>query len=185
MSKPNTTAADKAAAAAPAASAQSQKPAGPLPGQFVAPPAAAERFIPASESRFMTSAEYKAPIVWYCPEAGTPYEHLLRPEYWASIKGLRANAHIYVDAEDGTYWAELKVIKVGQGFAKVVEFRHIELAAASADPSVPDGYEIQFRGPLVKNRIVRLKDGHVLKQGLDSEEEARLWLRDHKKMLAA
>lgn len=144
-----------------------------------------ERFIAASESRFMTSAEYKAPIVWYCPEADTPFEHLLRPEYWASIKQLRTNAHIYVDAEDGSYWAELKVLKTGQGYAKVMVFRHVALNAATADPVLPDGYEIQFRGPIVKHRIVRLKDGHVLRQGLDTEEEARTWLRDHKRMLAA
>lgn len=144
-----------------------------------------ERFIPAAESRFMTSVEYKAPLVWYCPEAGTPLEHLLRPEYWASIKQLRTNAHIYVDAEDGSYWAELKVLKVGQGFAKVMVLRHVDLADAGADPSIADGYDIQFRGPIVKHRVVRLKDNHVLKQGLDTEEDARAWLRDHKKMLAA
>lgn len=154
---------------------------GPKPGQFVQE--AKENFTPASESRFMTSAEYKAPIVWYCPEAGTPFEHLLRPEYWASIKKLQTNAHIYVDAEDGSYWAELKVLKVGQGYAKVMALRHVELSAAGADPTVPDGYEIQFRGPIVKHRVIRLKDGHVLKQGLDTEDEARAWLRDHKRLL--
>lgn len=149
-----------------------------------APEKALERFVPASESRFMTSVEYKSPLVWYCPEIDTPLEHLLRPEYWANIKQLRTNAHIYVDAEDGSWWAELKVIKVAQGYAKVHLLRHIELAAASADPSVPDGYEIQFRGQIVKHRVVRLKDGHVLKQGLDSEDDARQWLRDYKRMLA-
>ena len=60
MSKPNTTPAAAGAAKAAAASSAAQPPAGPLPGQFVAPDAP-ERFIPASESRFMTSAEYKAP----------------------------------------------------------------------------------------------------------------------------
>jgi hypothetical protein len=148
------------------------------------PPEKPERFIPASESRFMTSAEYKAPIVYYQPESDTPFEHLLRPEYWANIKRLHTNVHIYVDAEDGSYWAELKVLKVGQGYAQVMVFRHVVLAAPGPDPMTPDGYEIQFRGPIVKHRVLRLKDGHVLKQALDSEEDARDWLRDYKKMLA-
>lgn len=155
------------------------------PADAPAPAEKPERFVPASESRFMTSVEYKAPLVWYCPEAGTPFEHLLRPEYWASIKLLRTNAHVYVDAEDGSYFAELKVLKVGQGYAKVHVLRHEELAVATADPSIPDGYEIQFRGPIVKHRVVRLKDSHVLKQGLDTEDDARDWLRQHKRMLAA
>lgn len=168
--------------AEPAKKIEETKPDGPKPGQFVQEEK--ERFVPAAESRFMTSAEYKAPIVWYCPEAGTPFEHLLRPEYWASIKQLRTNAHIYVDAEDGSYWAELKVLKIGQGYAKVMKLRHVELTAAGPDPTVPDGYEIQFRGPITKHRVIRLKDGHVLKQGLDTEDDARMWLRDHKKLLA-
>ena len=157
----------------------------PAAAAVAAKPDAPERFIPASESRFMTSVEYKSPLVWYCPEAGTPFEHLLRPEYWASIKKMPVNAHVYVDAEDASYWAELKVLKTGQGFAKVMVLRHIALADAGADPAIADGYEIQFRGPILQHRVVRLKDGQVVKQGLTTHDDAVAWLRDHKRMLAA
>lgn len=160
-----------------------EKP-GPLPGQFVQE--AAERFIPASESRFMASSEYGSPQTSYVPESGTPPEHLLRPEYWASIKSLKPRVRIWVEAEDGSYVGELYVLKAGQGYAKVCWMPGFPftLPGVSADPVAPDGYEIQWRGHVVKNRIVRLKDGHVLKQGLDTEDEARAWLRDHKKLLA-
>lgn len=163
-------------------------PATVKPGVVAAALAAAKpaNWTPSSEARFMTSVEFKAPQVWYCPEAGTPFEHLLIPDYWANLsKRLVHNAHIHVDAEDGSYYAELKVLKVGQGFAKVFVLRHVALADAGADPTVTEGYEIQFRGPIMKHRVVRLKDNVVLKSGLDSWDDAAAWLRDHKKMLAA
>lgn len=166
----------------PAAAAKAET--APLPGQFVK-----EKDGPGSpalaEARFMTSNEYKAPHCWACPAAGTPYSELLKPEYWANIKKLPVNAHIHVDAEDGSYYAELKVLKVGQGYAIVMPLRHVELAQAGAGPAVPDGFEVQFLGPIKQHRVVRLKDGHVLKDGLPTEDAARDWLRDHKRMLAA
>jgi hypothetical protein len=151
-------------------------------------PAAAEskpeRFVPASESRFDTSVEFRFPHASYVPEAGTPLEHVLRPEYWANIKKLHAGCRVFVYAEDEAWCAELIVRKVGQGYAKVQVLHKHVLEQPTADPKLLDGYDIQYRGPIVKHRIVRLKDGNVLKQSLDSFEEAQAWLRDYKRMLA-
>lgn len=157
--------------------------AGPKPGQFVQE--STERFVPASESRFMASSEYGSPETSYIPESGTPAEHLLRPEYWASIKALRTNVRIWVTAEDGAYVGMLLVQKAAQGYAIVCWLPGYPFVPPSvgANLAVADGYDIQHRGLIVKWRIVRLKDGHVLKQGLDTEDEARAWLRDHKRLL--
>lgn len=154
----------------------------PLPGQFVKDKDG-PGFPALSEASFMTSNEYKAPHCWACPAAGTPFSELLKPEYWANIKKLPVNAHVHVDAEDGSYYAELKVLKVGQGYAMVMPLRHVELAKAGAAPVVADGYDVQFLGPIKQFRAVRLKDGHVLKDGLPTEEAARDWLRDYKRTL--
>lgn len=183
MSEPIT---DAKAAAAASDAAKPKTEARAKPELKAAPaPAKPERFIAASESRFATSVEFTFPMVSYIPEAGTPLEHVLRPEYWASIRQLKAGCRVWVFAEDEAYYAELLVRKVGQGFAKMQLLRSGELDAASADPALTDGYDIQYRGPVVKHRVVRLKDGHVLKQGLDTFEDASAWLRDHKRMLAA
>jgi hypothetical protein len=149
------------------------------------PPLAPERYVPAAEARFSTSAEFTFPQVSYIPAAGTPLEHLMRPEYWANVKQLKAGCRIWVFAEDESYWAELLVRRVGQGYAKVQTLRSGRLDEGGEAPQLADGYDIQFRGPVVKHRIVRMKDGHVLKSGLDSYEDAAAWLRDHKRMLAA
>ncbi len=117
----------------------------------------------------------------------------MRPEYWASlsINRLKAGCHIEVLAEDNSYWAHLYVDKVGQGYAQVLVFMHKDLvalrnerAAAYGDPSrQPDAYLVEHCGPITKWRVVRSKDAHVLKDRLDTEEEARGWLKDHKRML--
>lgn len=165
--------------------AQPKPPA--APAEFKTPEAGAERWIPASESRFMTGSEYVSPEASYTPEAGTPFEHLLRPEYWANIKQLRARCRIWAEAEDGSWVAELYVLRVGQGYAQVIALPGypFTLPGAAAVGAIPDGYDIQWRGHIVKNRIVRLKDGHVLKQGLDTYEDAQVWLREHKRLMAA
>lgn len=142
-------------------------------------------FVPAAESRFSTSADFIAPMTAYVPATGTPLEHLMRPEYWASIKQLKAGCRIWVIAEDESYWAELLVRKVGQGYAKVQALRSGALQEPVVELPEGEGYEIQFRGAIIKHRVVRLSDKQVLKQGLDTYEEAAAWLRDHKRMLAA
>ena len=147
-----------------------------------------ERFVAASESRFATSVEFSFPLTSYIPESGTPLAHVLRPAYWASIPHtkLKAGCRIWVYPEDETWWAELLVRKVGQGYAKVQLLRQGELEALSpADPELAKDYDIEFRGAVIKHRVVRKKDGVVVKQGLDSEAEAQAWLRDHRRMLAA
>lgn len=144
-----------------------------------------ERFIPASEARFSTSVDFTFPMVSYTPVAGTPLKHLLRPEYWASLKKLHAGCRVWIYPEDESYWAELLVRKVGQGYAKMQLLRSGDLDQPTVDPAVTDGYDIEFRGPIVKHRIVRKKDGHVVKQNLDTFEEAMAYLRDYKRMLSA
>lgn len=182
-------AADKAAAkaaeeaAARAAAKTTEKEAAKA---MTAPPAKLQMtFVPASESRFSTSAEFVSPLTSYIPATGTPLEDLLRPEYWASIKQLKAGCRIWVIAEDESYWAELLVRKVGQGYAKVQTLRSGSLQEPVVDLPQGEGYDIEFRGAIVKHRVVRKSDGHVLKQGLDTYEDAAAWLRDHKRMMAA
>jgi len=171
-----------AAGKPPAKAADDGAKAQAVAGGNTKPPAA---FVPAVESRFATSAEFSFPQVSYIPQAGTPLEHLLQGEYWAGIKQLKTGCRIWVMSEDDTYWAELLVRKTGQGYAKVQVLRKGELDQPTVDLKATDGYEIEFRGQIVKHRVVRKSDGHVLKQGLDSYEDATAWLRDHKRMLAA
>lgn len=184
------TAAEKAAAKAAEEAAaklaqENAKPPAPAAAAKKVDPVQPERFVPAAQSRFATSADFSFPRVSYIPEAGTPLGHLKRPEYWANIKALKVGCLVWVMAEDDSYFAELLVRKVGQGYAKMQVLREGLLEAPVVDLPENEAYAIEFRGAIVKHRVVRKSDGHVLKQGLDSHEDATAWLRDHKRMLAA
>ena len=144
-----------------------------------------KKYPAAAESRFQSSSEYASPVTSYVPETGTPFEEVLKPEYWASIKSLKSRVRIWVEAEDGAYVAMLYVLKTGQGYAKVHCLEHYEMPGMTADPKVPEGYEIQFRGHIIKHRVVRLKDGQVLKQNFDTVEDAMKYIQEYKRMLSS
>lgn len=150
-----------------------------------------ERFLPASESRFHTSVEFRFPVTSYVPQSGTPFDHLLRPEYWANIKRLQAGCEIVVVAEDNSYRARLYVDRVGQGYAIVLPLEVHNLTELRRDAVKPEvtgegkAYAIEHCGPVTKWRVVRSRDGHVLKDKLDTEHDAQSWLRDYVKAVAA
>jgi EAL domain-containing protein (putative c-di-GMP-specific phosphodiesterase class I) len=87
--------------------------------------------------------------------------------------------------EDESWWAELLVRQVGQGFAKVALLRKGELDAIDIDPQIAKDFNIEYRGAVKKHRVVRIADGHVLKEGLPTVEDAQAWIRDHRRVLAA
>lgn len=168
-------AADKAAADAAAA-------AKPKPAAKPAAPAKPDtRFVPASESCFFTSTEFVYPTVAVKPPVGTPMEHLLRPDYWANVRGrfkeFSAGTIVRAMPVDNAWWAELLVEQAGQGYARVKLLRHVELDAAARAPLVPPGYDIHPVGT-GKYRAVRLDGGVVLKDTCTTVEEALKVVRD-------
>jgi hypothetical protein len=111
------------------------------------------------------------------PEFGTPPEALLDPAYWAHVSAqLRRGDIICALSEDNTYFSELLVIDAGKLFAKVIQLRCVQITAAQMlNVTVPEGYEIKFRGPK-KWSVLRNKD--VLKEDME-KPQAEAWLREH------
>lgn len=147
--------------------------------------AAAPRVIPASESRFQSSADFASPLASYAPEAGTELEQVLDPAYWANITQLKPGVRIWVMPDDERWYAELLVRQAGQGFAKVHVLRKGELDAIEIDPKLSADFDIEWRGARIKHRIVRKKDAKVMKEGLATAEDAQAWIRDHARAVAA
>lgn len=113
------------------------------------------------------------------PEFGTPPEALLDKAYWAHVSAQLTRGDIITAlAEDNSYWSELLVLEAGKLFAKVVQLRCVQITASQMlNVSVPEGYEIKFRGPK-KWSVLRGTD--VLKDGMD-KKAAEDWLTDHVK----
>lgn len=142
-------------------------------------------------SRFK-SAELVRLVHDIVPEAGTPFEDILKPEYWAHVaQSLRPWARIEVRAEDGSYFAELLVVNCGRLWAKVAVLRKVDLGdmASEAVPANPDpSFSVMWRGPHAKHAVMRLgKAGgkEVLREGFETKDEAATWMADHIKALAA
>jgi hypothetical protein len=113
------------------------------------------------------------------PEYGTSSDALLDPAYWAHVSAyLRRGDIITALSEDNSYFSELLVLDAGKLFAKVCELRCVKITSAQMlNITVPEGYEIKFRGPR-KWSVLRGKD--VLKDDME-KQAAEKWLEEHLK----
>jgi hypothetical protein len=89
-----------------------------------------------------------------------------------------------VDAEDGSYFLELRVEDAGRLFAKVAVLRRVDLQSTEQTEQ-PSDYKIGWAGPHAKWRIVRAVDKGLVKDGLETRQAAETYLTSHKKAMAA
>lgn len=124
--------------------------------------------------------------VWYVtPEFGTPIEALLEPQFWAHVSAkMKPRDRIEVDAEDGSYFVELRVEDAGRLFAKVVVLRQCDFTVVEAQEQAPE-YKVMWAGPHAKWRIVRAVDKGLVKDGLETRQAAEQYLVSHAKAMAA
>ena len=120
------------------------------------------------------------------PASGTPFEDLLRPEFWANIVRMAAGDIIEVRPEDQSYYAELYVLKRERNAAIVAVIRPpVKLEGAFKLTPGVKAYKVEFSGSHGKWRVVRLSDNTTVRDRFGSEGEARRWLDDYERMLAA
>jgi hypothetical protein len=141
------------------------------------------RFKPAELVRIIYDAK---------PEAGTAFEDVLKPEYWAHLgETVRPGDRIEVTPEDGAYFAELLVRDCGRLWAKVELLRKVDFVAV--DPAVETStidpsHTVEWRGPNGKFAVLRhgrAGGKEVLHSGFETREAANAWLGEHLKALAA
>jgi len=120
------------------------------------------------------------------PASGTPFEDLLRPEFWANITRMAAGDIIEVRPEDQSYFAELYVLKRDRNSATVAVIREpVRLVAAYKPLPGEVNFDVEFAGSMAKWRVVRRSDKSVMRDKFNSEGEARKWLADYERMVAA
>jgi hypothetical protein len=132
-------------------------------------------------------AEQRRQIHSVVPEFGTTIAEMLNPGYWAHVaRDLRPGDRIEVDAEDGSYFAELMVRDAGAQYAKVALLREVKLDAIepSATVSLP-GHNVEWSGPHTKWRVLRTADRKVLKDGFTTKADGYNWLASYSKAVAA
>ena len=128
-------------------------------------------------------AAYVRNVFAMTPAVNTEVESLLAPDYWAHIAAkLHPGDHIEVLTEDNSFFAEILVIEVGKGWARVVLLRHVPLnkvLASSAAPVVESKFKVNWGGMNAKHRVVRLSDNQVIKDGFSTADAAKAWMQDY------
>lgn len=109
---------------------------------------------------------------------------LLNPYCWAHVaRKLEPFSRIEVLAEDGSWWAEYMILKVGPNWVKVALLRDADFREVARDAPEEDELDVNFI-PARKWRVLRKKDGAVLMEGLATKDEAIAWKAQHLKTLA-
>jgi hypothetical protein len=197
----NPTAAEKAAAAAANTNAEgaggasgadavgvaaAAKPAAATKAKATTEPdAAPRRVVPLQVTRWQLG-EFMNHRHSVAPASNTPFEDLLRPEFWANITRLTAGDIIEVRPEDQSYYAELYVMKKDRNSATVAVIRApVRLEAAFKPLPGEKSFKIEFAGTHAKWRVIRLADLAVMRDKFASEAEARAWLGEYERVVAA
>lgn len=123
-------------------------------------------------------------------EAGTTMDDLLRPSFWTNLCGpgnrLRRMDRISILIDDESFYAELLVLAVGVGFAKMAKLLQVDIDTAG---TAQDAEELpvfaKWGGPHLKWTVVRKSDRERIKDQLESREIAEQWARDHSRAMAA
>ena len=112
---------------------------------------------------------------------------VLKGEYWGHVAAkLKPWDHIYVRAENGTWYSELLVLHVARAFAAVKplnEWRWGEEAAAEAEQAAKNNapYRPKWGGPHYKWTVVRMSDSQRVADTLASERDALDWIAEREK----
>lgn len=118
-------------------------------------------------------------------DPGTPFEEILRPEFWAHVtvpRSFNPGDKIELYPQDGSYYAMLLVRDCGATWAKV-EVLLEKKFEAGRDPVNIDtsGYEVHWQGPVNKYVVIRLSDKAVISKGFKAKEDAQIALLNHVK----
>ena len=153
------------------------------------------------------AAEYHRNVWSVTPEADATLLGILAPGFFTHVAAqFRVGDHVEVTPEGGAWYAELLVRSVSKLDVKfgVLTYRDFDAAPAGitvvaeetiapateeAPPPAPppkwdEDYVTKWAGPKAKFRIQRLSDRSILKDGFDTEADAKTWMNGHLQAMA-
>jgi hypothetical protein len=105
-------------------------------------------------------------------------EDLLEPSFWSNIAlSFRQFDRVEVRQDDGKFFAEYLVLHADKTAAYLKELNWVDLEKKVKTQN-PD-FQYKYRGPHAKHSIVRVKDGSVLIEYLETKAEAERWLTEY------
>lgn len=117
-------------------------------------------------------AEYKRSVWTAMIPVGTAVEELSKPEYWAHIAAqTKTYDRIEAQAEDGSFWIDLLVIKAEKSALHTRPIHFIDLKPKAKVESADEPFFTKFRGPR-RWSVLRASDKAVMVEDIATEDEA-------------
>jgi len=120
-------------------------------------------------------------------DEATRQPDVLKGEYWAHVANrLKPWDHIYVRAENGTWYTELLVLSVDRAYAAVRplnqwQFGEDAPTEAQAAAQAAAAYRPKWGGPQHKWCVIRMSDSTKVATELASERAALDWIVEREK----
>lgn len=121
--------------------------------------------------------------VWVAnPPAETEPSAILDPAYWTHVhQQLKPGDRVDVMPESGEWLAELLVRASSTKGVTMAQLAFHDFATKAAGAPAAGEYAVKWSGGVAKWRIIRVKDGHVLVEKLQTKEAALGWLAENTK----
>lgn len=147
------------------------------------PPAPTGNRSPAISVERVKLAEYDRQNWVVNVEPGQTVEDLKRPDYWCHVaQQLSPYDHIEARAEDGSWIADLIVVRAESRWAKVLVKDVIVLEEDDTEGS--ELHSVKWHGPQHKWSIFSAANGEIVRDGFKTKGEAEAWRIDHEKTLS-
>ena len=121
-------------------------------------------------------------------EPNVTRDHLKDPKFWQHVAPkFRQGTRIEVVTDDMQYFCELLVIASGKNWAKVKELYFVDLSVTDGfieTQVLKDQYQIEWKGPALKNCIVRISDKEIIKDQIQDYDSAALFLKEYIKTIS-
>lgn len=120
-------------------------------------------------------------------DESTRQADVLKGEYWAHVANkLKPWDHIYVRADNGTWYSELVVLSVARAYAAVRplhewQFGEDAPTEAQAAAQASAAYRPKWGGPHNKWTVIRMSDNARVATELTSERAALDWIVEREK----
>lgn len=121
-------------------------------------------------------------------EPNVTREHLLDPKFWQHVApNFRQGTRIEVVTDDMKYYCELMVIAAGKNWAKVKELRYADLTIIDKfieNQIKMDQFRVEWKGPALKNCIVRVEDSEIIKDQIQDYDSAVKYMKEYVKTIS-
>lgn len=130
----------------------------------------------------LRQAEYIRTVYHVKVEPNVTVDDIVKPIFWTHCAGsLRIGDRVEIMPQDSSWFAEFMVMSVGNNWARVAMLRFTKFDSEAPSGAALEEYAIRWGSPTTKNRVIRMKDKSVVRDGFDTREQAQAFIDEIQK----